>query len=149
MTPESPDPTSIHTIVVTLEDLVSALELRLTSEKEAVLRVTPPFSGRMRARLHVELEAEYSHQPRPVHIDPETLVTGLPPYPRPAETEDELRADPDWEYSVEAHREYHARAVEQWRDQVPATIGAETAIETPDGPTTVTIAVLGDTESES
>ncbi|WP_436933734.1 hypothetical protein [Halovenus marina] len=79
---ESPDPTVVSVVVVRAEDVVTALETNVTSGEHAVVRLTPPFSGRMRARLHVERGA-YDETPRPVHIDPETVLDDPPPYPRP------------------------------------------------------------------
>lgn len=144
MSLESPDPTVVHTVVVTAGDLTSALETNRTSGEHAVLRLTPPFSGRMRARLHVELDGEYDQTPEPVHVEPRAFVDeSLPAYPRPADTEDELRADPEQEYSVERHREYHAEAVEQWREQILDAVTSTATVETPTGPTTVDVSLLG------
>lgn len=144
MTPESSDPAVIRSVAITVEDLVTALETNRTSDKHAVLRVTPPFSGRMRARLHVELAGEYDRSPRPVHLEPGALVENPPSYPRPADTEDELRANPDLTYSVERHHEYHAEAVDRWRKSVPSTVKDRTDIETHAGRVTVDISVLGE-----
>ena len=147
MSIESPDPTVINAVVVTTDDLVSALEMNRTSGKRAVVRMTPPFSGRMRARLHVELDDEYDQTPAPIHIDPRALVDdSLPAYPRPAETEDELRSDPDREYTVDRHHEYHASVVAEWRQQIPDAVKPTATIETPAGPTTVEISLLGKPE---
>lgn len=143
---ESSEPTVINTVVVTAEDLASALEAKRTSGKQAVLRITPPFSGRMRARLHVVGAEPYEQKPEPIHIEPETLVDDIPPYPQPADTEDELRADPDREYSVDTHHEYHARVVEEWRKAVPAAVEEHASIETPAGSVTVDISILGNIE---
>jgi hypothetical protein len=141
---ESSDPTVIRSIAVSADDLVSALETNWTSSKEAVLRVTPPFSGRMRARLHVDLGTPYSQQPQPIHIQPRTLVDEtLPDYPEPAETEDELRTDPSTTYTVERHRRRHEAAVEAWRQQVPDAVRDRTTIETAAGHHEISIAVLG------
>ena len=143
MSPESSDPTVIRSVAVTTEDLVSALETNRTSTNRAVLRITPPFSARMRARLHVELDGEYDQQPRPVHVDPGALVGDPPPYPRPAETEDELRSDPELTYSVERHHEYHTERVEDWRESVPAALKDRATIETMGGPIAVDVSYLG------
>lgn len=48
----SDDPGRIRSIAVHRDDVSTALEATLRSDREVVLRVTPPFSGRMRARLH-------------------------------------------------------------------------------------------------
>ncbi|WP_311173190.1 hypothetical protein [Halobellus ordinarius] len=46
------DPRRIRALAVTTEDVVDAFEASVRGGRELVLRVTPPFSGRMRARLH-------------------------------------------------------------------------------------------------
>src|SRR6056297_3579117 len=48
----SDEPSAIRSVAVTRADVVTALESNLRSDGRTVLRVTPPFSGRMRARLH-------------------------------------------------------------------------------------------------
>lgn len=134
------DPTDIKSIAISTTDLVSAVEATADGS-ETVLRVTPPFSGRMRARLHVVHEDTRS--PRPVHVDPEGLLAPeAPAYPRPADTEDELRADPGVTYTRERHREYHADAVAAWREAVRAAVSDRATIETPAGPTEVEIHLL-------
>ncbi|MFC6874448.1 hypothetical protein [Halobellus marinus] len=46
------DPRRIRSLAVTTADVVDAFEASVRGGRELVLRVTPPFSGRMRARLH-------------------------------------------------------------------------------------------------
>jgi len=123
---------------------VAALETNLTSGRDAVLRVTPPFSARMRARLHVLQDSEASGDPGPVSVDPESLLTDdAPSYPRPAETEETLRADPGREYTVETHRECHVQAVESWRSAVTETVRERTSIVVRDEEIPVDVYVLG------
>jgi hypothetical protein len=141
---ESSDPTVVRSIAVTAEDVVSALEMNESSPEHAVLRVTPPFSGRMRARLHVTVEGEYDQQPAPLHVDPETLLADPPSYPRPADTEDELRNDPEESYTVDRHHERHREAVQEWRDAVAATIRDRAELATDEGDQTVSVTVLGE-----
>lgn len=143
MPPESDDPTVIRSIAVQAEDLVAALESGRRSGRDAVLRVTPPFSGRMRARLHAG-ETDVDIDPAPVHVDPDTLVgDDLPPYPDPADTEDELRADPAVEYTRDRHHERHADAVEEWRASVPDHAVDTVELETETGRHTVDVTLLG------
>lgn len=54
MPSEPSDPTVVRSLAVTTGDVVAALEVNRTSDDHATLRVTPPFSARMRARLHVD-----------------------------------------------------------------------------------------------
>jgi len=143
MSTDSDDPSVIRSIAVTAKDVVAAAEANRTSDRTAVLRVTPQFSGRMRARLHVQQGDEQNEDA--IHIQPSALVTDqAPPYPRPADTEDELRADPDREYSVEAHREYHEEAVDDWRAALADAIRDSLTLSTPGGTNEVTVHVLGD-----
>ena len=146
----SGDPTDIGSIAVTDRDLVAALEMNRTSEQHAVLRLTPPFSGRMRARLHVEQGDEYADEPEPIHVEPADLLAGdAPTYPRPSDTEDLLRADPERQYSVERHHEYHTAAVAEWRQAVPESVRERVRLSVPDGVHEVSVTLLGDTVRES
>lgn len=148
--PESSDPQDVHTIAVTLSDIVAATELNRTSDDTAVLRLTPPFSGRMRARLHVERGGQYATDPAPVHVDPQALLDlDAPAYPRPADTEDKLRADPDVSYTVDRHRERHEAAVDAWRAELGGAVRDRAEITIPTGPTEVRVTVLDDTEQSS
>lgn len=132
----------VHTIAVSTDDVVTAVEARRNG-RPAVLRLTPPFSGRMRARLHVAA-TDYDEAPEPVHVDPRDLLApDAPAYPDPAETEDALRADPEVEYTVDRHRERHVAAVETWRETVRDRLADEVAIETPAGTETLTVRTLG------
>ena len=142
---ESTDPAVIRSIAVSADDLVTALETTETSSTEAVLRVTPPFSGRMRARLHIDRGTSYTDEPEPLHISPRSLVDDtVPSYPKPAETANELRSDPSVEYSVERHHARHRDAVEQWRKRVPEAVKEQATVETAAGSQTISVTVLGD-----
>lgn len=136
------DPTAIRSIAVSADDLVTALEANRRADRGAVLRITPPFAGRMRARLHVAgTEGEYGGV-EPVHVDPEDLVTSaVPDYPDVDETADELLVDGD--YSIEEHRERHAEAVARWREAVRANVADRMELDTGEGPHPVSVAVLG------
>jgi len=140
---ESDDPTRIRTLAVTADDAVSALEAREQRDRPVVLRATPPFSGRMRARLHVVADENHV-DPAPLHVAPDALLDeSAPEYPRPADTEDELRADPDVEYTVERHHDRHREAVSTWRERVRDHFDDTVAVETPSGPHKVDLTVLG------
>jgi hypothetical protein len=133
------DPTAISRIAVTVDDVVNALETNLRSDRYTVLRITPPFSGRMRARLH---------RPGPgddptttVHVDPAALVADSPAYPDPDETADRLRAADA--YTTERHHERHTAAVAEWRDAVRAALVDTVELSTPAGPHRVAVGYLG------
>jgi len=144
---ERTDPSVIRSVAVTAEDVVTAVESRHQRDERVVLRVTPPFSGRMRARLHVPASTagrDADAESGAVHIDPTALVdASAPAYPRPAETEDELRADPDAEYTVDRHHERHQRALAAWRDRLTDHVVDEVTLDTAGGPVTVEVSVLG------
>ncbi|MFC7133328.1 MULTISPECIES: hypothetical protein [Salinibaculum] len=143
MSPAGSDPTAIRSIAVSVEDVVAAVETNRTSDREALLRVTPPFSGRMRARLHLKLHEDPSAD-EAVTIDPDRLLTDdAPDYPRPAETEDALRRDPDAAYTVERHRTRHEAAVADWRAALPESIRDRVTLPTAGGPHAVDVYVLG------
>lgn len=140
--PESSDLTAVRTITVTTEDVVTAVEARHNG-RPAVLRLTPPFAGRMRARLHLDT-TEYDRTPEPVHVDPRDLLAeDAPAYPTAAETEDELRADPDVEYTTERHHDRHTAAVERWREAVRGHVADEVVVDTDSGPHRVAVRTLG------
>lgn len=128
-------PERIRSIAVHREDVANALEATLRSDREVVLRVTPPFSGRMRARLHTlgdgsgdgdgaATETTGGEKASPIHIDPRDLVTGAPEYPEVDET---AAGHPD--ASVETRRERHAEAVASWREAVRKSVVSSVAIE--------------------
>ena len=139
---ESDDPTVIRALAVTADDVVAALEANERRSAGAVLRVTPPFSGRMRARLHRSgAEADYG-TPAPLHVPPARFVASPPPLPTPDDTGDELRTDPDLEYDPETHRRRHEAALESWRAAVRESLRERTIIDTPAGPHEVDVSVL-------
>ena len=133
-----PDPTAIRAIAVTVDDVVTALEATRRSGRRTVLRITPPFSGRMRARLHRPTADEATDA---VHVDPVDLVSDPPPYPDPDETADRLRAA--GEYTTDRHHDRHAAAVGEWRGAVREGIVDAVALPTADGPHRVAVKRLG------
>lgn len=140
---ESSDPTQIRVLAVTVDDITSAIEANIRRDAGAVLRVTPPFNGRMRARLHRQgAEHDYA-EPAPLHIPPEQFLKSIPEFPSPDRTEDELRTDPDVEYTPNRHRERHQDAVERWRRDLREAVAQTISIETPEGTHEVRIAPLG------
>jgi hypothetical protein len=158
----SSDPRQIRSLAVTESDVVDALEAAARGGREIVLRITPPFSGRMRARLHdagvVDTADESGetheraagsddggeHVPdaAPVCVPPERFVADCPAYPTVDDTEDELRAS-ETTYSRERHRERHRAAVAEWRQTVRERLVEAVIIHTDAGPTRVSVAYLG------
>lgn len=115
--PSGDEPTEIDSVAVHTEDIVAAVEARDRNRREAVLRITPPFTGRMRARLHVEGTAAEYGDPEPIHVEPRTFVEDVPPFPG---------TGPD-----------------AWRSLVAASIVEEVVVETEMGETTVRVHALG------
>lgn len=111
------DPRRIRSLAVHREDVANALEATLRSDSRVVVRVTPPFSGRMRARIH-RVSEDASEPTDPIHVDAADLVDPLPSYPEVNET---VADHPDAD--VETRRERHAEAVAEWRTAVRAAVG--------------------------
>ncbi|MDQ2072915.1 hypothetical protein RBH20_10270 [Haloarcula sp. H-GB4] len=132
------DPTDIKSIAVSATDLVAAIEATSDGSK-TVLRVTPPLSGRMRARLHV---VQPDDDEDTIHIEPDSLLTqDAPSYPAPDDTADELRDADDETYSVERHRTYHEQRLAEWRESVPDhVVDSTTLIDTEHD---ITVSLLG------
>lgn len=140
--PRDTDPTVVRSLAVRPDDVVTALEANERRDVGAVLRVTSPFSGRMRARLHRESDAD---PPEPLYVPPERFVDAesLPAYPTPDGTEDAIRADPEVSYSSEIHRRRHEAAVERWRAAVRDAIVDRATVDTNEGRHEVYLTTLG------
>jgi len=135
---ESSDPAVIRSIAVTVDDVVTALEANASADRGAVLRVTPPFSGRMRARIHVaSVGGDYEGGAEPIHLDPATLVSDVPAYP----TADETVADR--EDDLEARRQRHTDRVETWRETVRERLRERISVDHPTGSLDVRLIALG------
>lgn len=139
---DTTDPTVIWSIAVTVDDAVTALEANCRAGRGAVIRLTPPFAGRMRARLHVAGGEGTYDGPEPIHIDPESLFTALPAYPT---ADDTARLLPDeTSPNSDSHRIKHAERLETWRETVRASQVATTTLQTPAGPVDVDVRWLGE-----
>ncbi len=75
---EPTDPAAVELIVVHEADLVAAVEASDRTSRRTVLRITPPFVARMRARLHVE---QLDASGPAVHVPPRAMVENVPPFP--------------------------------------------------------------------
>lgn len=126
MTGDSTNPRRIRSLAVHRDDVVTALEARERDRKPAVLRILPPFSGRMRARIHVATDEPDSDE---LHVHPETFVADPPPFPHVDETEDRLREQ--GEYDLDRHREAHERVVARWRETVEECLRERITLPTP------------------
>lgn len=138
----SDDPTVVRSIAITTDDVVTAVEARRNG-RSAVLRVTPPFAARMRARIHLDTEA-YETTPEPLHVHPRDLLDeDAPAHPDPDETAERLRADPGEPYTTDRHHELHTAAVEAWRGAVRDHVVETVTLDTPAGPHEVAVRTLG------
>lgn len=137
------DPRTVRSLAVTTDDVLTALEANERRGTDAVLRVTPPFAGRMRARLHVAGgEGAYDGEVTPLHIDPDAFVAEDRPYPTVDETADELRASEET-YTPERHRAWHAEAVERWRAAVRDALADTVTVSFDGGSHDVDVRYLG------
>lgn len=142
---DTADPGAITAIAVQAEDVVAALEAnQRRDDRKSVLRVTPPYSGRMRARLHREGAEGYEPGVDALHVSPDTLLADPPSLPHPDETEDEIRSDPALTYSSSVHRTYHETRVENWRETVTEHFLDTVDLEHANGNHTVEVVVIGD-----
>jgi len=144
----SEEPGEIRSVAVTVDDVLAAFEANRQRDAGAVLRLTPPFASRMRARLHRTAgddDATPETDPAPIHVAPERLLDddAVADYPSPDETGAELRSDPGETYTRERHHEYHAAAVEAWREDAGDAVVDSVVLETPTGATEVTVKALG------
>lgn len=137
------DPAAVETIVVKVDEIITAVEANERG-REAVLRVTAPFSARMRARLHVTQPGD-ADDPAQLLIPPRTLLEDdCPPLPPSDDSAERLREDSDEQYSIERHRDIHETALEEWRTSVPEHVVDRLAMAGIDDP--VTVSVLGDSD---
>lgn len=141
------DPTAIRSIALSPEDAVDAYVYGRENPGEAVLRVTPPFHGRMRARIHV-YRVDDTELTGAVHLSPADVIDDdvVADYP---DLESELAAadtesdtEPDSE-AAERIRKRQAAAVEDWRERAREAIVDTVTLETDDGSHRVDIKRLG------
>ncbi|AHG00089.1 hypothetical protein HALLA_16055 [Halostagnicola larsenii XH-48] len=123
------DPSSIRSLAVATEDVVDAAIYGRENPGTAVLRVTPPFHGRMRARLHVYHD-EDGRVSEAIHLEPDDLLADevLEAYPSFDERSgDDQTGDPD------RIRDRRERALEAWREQASEAILEAVTLEQVDG----------------
>lgn len=98
------DPGAVRAIAVTRADVVDAFVYTKENPGTAVLRLTPPFHGRMRARLHVE-RSPAAGTPG-VHVPPGELLESSVADAYPGATDER------------DHAEWRRRAGDAIREQV-------------------------------
>lgn len=124
-----PDPSSIRSLAVAAEDVVDAAIYGRENPGTAVLRVTPPFHGRMRARLHVYHD-EDGRVSEAIHLEPDDLLADevLKAYPSFDE-----QAEADQTGDPEQIRNRHKQNIEAWREQASEAILDAVVLEQVDG----------------
>ncbi|USZ71725.1 hypothetical protein [Natronosalvus halobius] len=134
------DPTTIRSLAVAAEDVVNAFVYTRENPGRAVLRATPPFHGRMRARLHV-YRVDDSPETGAVHVEAASLLDAetVAGYP----TLEDIEQRVDGEASAETVREQRADALEVWADRARESIVESAAFETTDGSHRASVSTLG------
>lgn len=127
------DPSAIRSLAVSTEDVVDAFVYTQSNPGRAVLRVTPPFHGRMRARLHVSHETmgTAAHETDAIHIQPRALLTSavVDDYPALEAIEAQL-ADGESAATPAAIRDAHADALAEWRERAADSVVETVVLET-------------------
>ena len=136
---EADDPTAIRSLALSPADAADAYAYTQENPGEAVLRVTPPFHGRMRARIHV-YHLDDTELTGAVHVAPAAVIADdvVADYPT-LETELE-DVDPS---ETDRVRKRHGEAVEAWQERAREAIVDEITLETDDGPHSIEIKRVG------
>ncbi|UTF55143.1 hypothetical protein [Natronosalvus rutilus] len=134
------DPTIIRSLAVAAEDVVNAFVYTRENPGRAILRATPPFHGRMRARLHV-YRVDDSPKTGAVHLEAAALLDAetVAAYPTLEDVEQRVGG----EASAGTVREQRADALEAWAERARESIFESVAFETADGPHRVSVRTLG------
>ena len=133
------DPSTIRSLAVSPADDVNAYVYTQENPGQAVLRVTPPFHGRMRARLHV-YRVDDAPLTGAVHVDPAAVLDDevVADYPPLDEELEHVDAD-----EAKRLRKRHAEAVEKWQSRARESLVETVSIETPEGSREVDVKPLG------
>ena len=133
------DPAAIRSLALSAEDVADAYAYTQENPGEAVLRVTPPFHGRMRARIHV-YRRDDTELTGAVHVSPEDVIADDVVADYPDLEARHAGADPD---ETERIRKRHAEAVEEWQARARESIVDAVAIDTDAGPHEVDVKRVG------
>ncbi|NHN40086.1 hypothetical protein G9C85_00335 [Halorubellus sp. JP-L1] len=141
----SADPRVVDVLVVHADDVVTALAATAQG-RETVLRVTPPFRPRQRARIHVpggdfsgedDSRSEHSASDQdaagtPLLVPPSAFLDAdAPSFPRAPDTEPAPADSPS--YDVDEHFHRHEDTVTEWRETITEHFREQTAVAGPDG----------------
>ncbi|MCU4926300.1 hypothetical protein OB905_09940 [Halobacteria archaeon AArc-dxtr1] len=127
------DPTVIRSLAIAVEDVLDAAVYNRENPGTAVLRVTPPFHGRMRARLHVYREDD-RELTGAIHVPPRSF---LPKRTRTAYPDFESRP-PD----VGSDGEDEDGPIDNWRSQARDSLRETVTIDTGEKSHTVSVGWL-------
>ncbi|WP_408957783.1 hypothetical protein [Natrinema sp. 74] len=142
---ENDDPSAIRSVALSPDDAVNAYAYSRENPGEAVLRITPPFHGRMRARIHV-YRVDDTELTGAVHLAPADVIADdvVADYPdlesALADADIDTDANPDAAGRI---RERHADAVADWQDRARGAIVDAVTLEADDSPRRVEIKTLG------
>ncbi|WP_435552161.1 hypothetical protein [Natrinema sp. CGMCC1.2065] len=141
--PGEDDPRAIRSIALSPEDAVDAYVYGRENPGDAVLRVTPPFHGRMRARIHV-YRRDDAELTGAVHLSPAAVIADdvVADYPDLESALADADADPDSD-AAERIRKRHAESVAAWRERAREAIVETVALETDEGSRRVEIKTVG------
>ncbi|ELZ05356.1 hypothetical protein C482_02361 [Natrialba chahannaoensis JCM 10990] len=152
------DPAAIRSIAVSPADVVDAYAYTQENPGEAVLRITPPFHGRMRARIHVyrrdDAELTGAVHVRPADVLESDVIDAYPAFDEAAVGDESGREgvgedggcgeDEDESDAVSAdRRKRHAETVAEWQSQAREAILESVQIATVSGQRTVEVKLLG------
>lgn len=128
---DTDDPTAqIETIVVDPDDVIEALRFNgqppeYRNQRDAVIRVSPPFGAESEANIHYSEEGTYyppEMDPKPLHLAPRQFV-GEAAIDRPVRGDERARAKRDLDDPTEEEIEsYVTEAFDVWEEDVRATL---------------------------
>jgi hypothetical protein len=148
---DADNPSAIRSIALSPDDVVDAYAYSRENPGEAVLRVTPPFHGRMRARIHV-YRVDDTELTGAVHLSPAEIIEDniVAEYPDLESTRANADADADDDpdeatdsEETDRIRERHAEAVEAWQERAREAIVQAVTLETGDCSHRVELKTLG------
>ncbi|WP_226007698.1 hypothetical protein [Natrinema salinisoli] len=136
---EDDDPSAIRSIALSPEDAVDAYVYSRENPGDAVLRVTPPFHGRMRARIHV-YRVDDTELTGAIHLSPADVIADdvVTDYPDLESALENAAAD-----DADHIRERHAETVDDWRERAREAIADSVTLETDDGSHRIELKPLG------
>ena len=133
------DPTAIRSLAVSASDVVDAFVYSRENPGTAVLRATPPFHGRMRARLHVYHQDD-ARLTGAVHVPAAALLPDgvVAAYPTAEEVADEVDGE-----DPATIRDRRGQAIGEWREQATTELVEAVLLDADGGAHRVQVKRLG------